>query len=206
MLSIIKKNIWWLILFTSGFIVVYLAMSVLKNEIIQMDTFFNTLIVEHLRNDFLTPIMKFFTFFGSATMLIIITILAIFISKNHQRSIFISLNLLIVFLSSQLLKVIIQRERPFGQSLITEKGFSFPSGHSMVSTAFYGLMIYLIYKYCKNRNLKYFLITTLVILILLIGVSRIYLGVHYFSDVFAGFLTSIAYLIVYIKIIDKHLI
>lgn len=206
MLSIIKKNIWWLILFTSGFIVVYLAMSVLKNEIIQMDTFFNTLIVEQLRNDFLTPIMKFFTFFGSATMLIIITILAIFISKNHQRSIFISLNLLIVFLSSQLLKVIIQRERPFGQSLITEKGFSFPSGHSMVSTAFYGLMIYLIYKYCKNRNLKYFLITTLVILILLIGVSRIYLGVHYFSDVFAGFLTSIAYLIVYIKIIDKHLI
>jgi len=206
LLSIIKKNIWWLILFTSGFIVVYLAMSVLKNEIIQMDTFFNTLIVEHLRNDFLTPIMKFFTFFGSATMLIIITILAIFISKNHQRSIFISLNLLIVFLSSQLLKVIIQRERPFGQSLITEKGFSFPSGHSMVSTAFYGLMIYLIYKYCKNRNLKYFLITTLVILILLIGVSRVYLGVHYFSDVFAGFLTSIAYLIVYIKIIDKHLI
>lgn len=206
MLSIIKKNSWWLILFISAIIVIYLATSILKNEIIQMDTFFNTLIVEHLRNDFLTPIMKFFTFFGSATMLIIITILAIFISKNHQRSIFISLNLLIVFLSSQLLKVIIQRERPFGQSLITEKGFSFPSGHSMVSTAFYGLMIYLIYKYCKNRNLKYFLITTLVILILLIGVSRVYLGVHYFSDVFAGFLTSIAYLIVYIKIIDKHLI
>ena len=73
----------------------------------------------------------------------------------------------------------------------------------MVSLAFYGYLIYLIYKYVKNKYLKWFLITILGILIVNIGISRIYLGVHYTSDVLAGFLISISYLIVYISIVNK---
>ena len=75
----------------------------------------------------------------------------------------------------------------------------------MISMAFYGFIIYLIYKNIKNKYLKWISIILISILILMIGFSRIYLGVHYVSDVLAGFLFSISYLIVYIKIINKCL-
>lgn len=99
--------------------------------------------------------------------------------------------------------IILQRPRPEEFRIINESGYSFPSGHSMISMAFYGYLIYLIYKYVKNKYLKWFLITILGILIVNIGISRIYLGVHYTSDVLAGFLISISYLIVYISIVNK---
>ena len=99
-----------------------------------------------------------------------------------------------------------QRERPTEFRLIDEKGYSFPSGHSMVSMAYYGFLIYLIYKYVKNKKLKYILISGLILLIILIGTSRIYLGVHYTSDVIAGFLVSISYLILYTSIIKKYVL
>ena len=73
----------------------------------------------------------------------------------------------------------------------------------MVSMAFYGFLIYLIYKNVKNRYLKFTLIGLLSCLIVSIGISRIYLGVHYNSDVLAGFLVSISYLILYIGLINK---
>ena len=73
----------------------------------------------------------------------------------------------------------------------------------MISMAFYGFLIYLIYKNVKNKYLKTFLISFLSILIIMIGISRIYLGVHYTSDVCAGFLVSISYLVLYINFANK---
>lgn len=75
----------------------------------------------------------------------------------------------------------------------------------MVSMAFYGYLIYLIYKYIKNKYLKYTLITILSALIIIIGTSRIYLGVHYTSDVIAGFLISISYLVVYTSLTKRFI-
>lgn len=69
----------------------------------------------------------------------------------------------------------------------------------MVSMAFYGFLIYLIYKNVKNKYIKVISILLLSTLILLIGASRIYLGVHYASDVIGGFLIAISYLILYIE-------
>ena len=85
-------------------------------------------------------------------------------------------------------------------------GYSFPSGHSMASMAFYGLIIYFVIRFVKNRALKIFLSIMLSLLIILIGMSRIYLGVHYPSDVFAGFVFTVAYLIFYITIILKPIV
>jgi len=78
-------------------------------------------------------------------------------------------------------------------------------GHSMASMAFYGLLIYFAYKYIKNKKIKTIVCMGLSMLIPLIGFSRIYLGVHYTTDVIAGFLISIAYLIVFTSIAPKLL-
>lgn len=85
-------------------------------------------------------------------------------------------------------------------------GYSFPSGHSMISAAFYGFLIYLIYKKVKNKKFKITLIIVLSILIVSIGISRIYLGVHYTSDVLAGFTVSVSYLIIYTSIVKKFIL
>ena len=74
----------------------------------------------------------------------------------------------------------------------------------MVSAGFYGLIIYLIAKKVKNKWIKYTSCTLLSVLILLIGLSRIYLGVHYPSDVIGGFLVSIIYLIMIVNIIKAN--
>ena len=106
---------------------------------------------------------------------------------------------------NQFLKHIVQRPRPTEYRIIDERGYSFPSGHSMASAAFYGFLIYLIYKKVKSKKLKIGLIAFFTFLIPLIGCSRIYLGVHYTSDVLAGFFVSISYLFIYISIVDDYI-
>ena len=88
--------------------------------------------------------------------------------------------------------------------IIEESGYIFPSGHSMASMAFYGFIIFLVWKYVKT-NKKWIYTIVLSLLILLIGISRIYLGVHYASDVLAGFILTLAYLIIFTAIIDSKL-
>ena len=114
--------------------------------------------------------------------------------------------MVIITVLNQLLKRILQRPRPTEFRIIEETGYSFPSGHSMVSMAFYGYLIYLIYKYVENRYVKWISIVLLSVLICSIGVSRIYLGVHYTSDVLGGFLVSISYLILFISTVNKFFI
>ena len=76
----------------------------------------------------------------------------------------------------------------------------------MISMAFYGYIIYLIYKYVKNKYIKWISIVLLSILICSIGISRIYLGVHYTSDVLGGFLISVSYLVIYISAVIKSFV
>lgn len=203
--ELIKKNLKWVVLFIClvGFLA--LAEDVFNKEIMYGDIIGYKLISTFLISDFVTPIAKFITNFGGAIFLSIATVMLFLLIKNKKIGLSIISNIVIITVLNQLLKRILQRPRPTEFRLVEEKGYSFPSGHSMVSMAFYGYLIYLIYRYIKNKYVKWTLITILNILICLIGISRIYLGVHYTSDVLGGFLLSISYLVIYISSIKKLL-
>lgn len=198
-----KKHLMLILLFVCLVTFLALAEDVFKKEIMQGDVIGYELISTYLINNTTTPIMKVITWFGSATCLIVITIVLLLLLKNKKVVISIFSNLVIVTIFNQILKFILQRPRPDEYRIIDESGYSFPSGHSMISMSFYGLLIYLIYKYINNKFIKIIAISILFLLILLIGISRVYLGVHYTSDVLAGFLIAISYLIVFISMFNK---
>ena len=202
----ITKNLKWIILFICLIGFLALAEDVFHKEIMKGDIIGYKIISTFLIADFTTPIAKFITNFGGAIFLIILTITLFILIKNKKIWLSIILNLIVITGLNQILKNILQRPRPTEYRLIEETGFSFPSGHSMVSMAFYGYLIYLIYKYVKNKDLKWISIVLLSILICSIGISRIYLGVHYTSDVLGGFLISLSYLIVYTLIVNRYLL
>ena len=197
------KNYKWIICFICLILFLALAEDVFNNEIMNGDVIGYKFISTYLIRDSLTPIFKIITWFGSATCLILLALILFFTIKNKKVGLLISTNLIIITILNQALKIIVQRPRPTEYRIINEAGYSFPSGHSMVSMAFYGFLIYLIYKNIKNKYLKISLIVILSLLIVMIGISRIYLGVHYTSDVCAGFLVSLSYLIIYINFANK---
>ena len=204
--EITKKNFKWLVLFIALIGFLALAEDVFNKEIMKGDIIGYKIISTFLISDFTTPIAKFITNFGGAIFLITLTVILFILIKNKKIGLSIFSNLVIITVLNQLLKRILQRPRPTEFRIIEETGYSFPSGHSMVSMAFYGYLIYLIYKYVENRYVKWISIVLLSILICAIGVSRIYLGVHYTSDVLGGFLVSISYLILFISTVNKFFI
>lgn len=202
----IVKNLKWIILFICLIGFLSIAEDVFNKEIVNGDIVGYKLISTFLISDFATPIAKFITNFGGAIFLAVLTIILFILIKNKKIGVSIFSNLAIITALNQLLKNILQRPRPTEYRIIEETGYSFPSGHSMISMAFYGYLVYLIYKYVKNKYVKWTSMVLLSLLICSIGISRIYLGVHYTSDVLGGFLISISYLVIYISAVNKFLI
>lgn len=153
----------------------------------------------------MTSIMKLITTLGS-TIVIVAGILSIAVICWNNKKIFLtflSANLIGVILNN-LIKIIVRRPRPTQTLVMTaEKSYSFPSGHSMMSMIFYGLIIYYIMKYMKNKKLRNILVPLLSAVIFFIGISRIYLGVHYATDVLAGWIIGLVYLVIFIKVLNK---
>lgn len=147
----------------------------------------------------LTGLMKFFTFLGSTTAMIFLVILTVAIMiwrKKRWEALFFVLATGGGALFNQLLKWIFQRQRPALHRIIEETGYSFPSGHSMVSFICYGMLWMFLFLFFRAVWPKVMLTLLAVALILLIGISRIYLGVHYPSDVLAGFAAGGAWLVI----------
>lgn len=199
----LKKNYLLFIIIICLVITGFILEDVYEREILEFDKLAFSLF--KIRTPLLTKIFLIITNLGSPYVLIVLTLLS-FLLKNKKLSFIITGNLGLITIINQALKFIIKRPRPSDLFLIVETGYSFPSGHSMVSLSFYGLLIYFIYKYFKNKKLKISLITLLSLIIVLIGVSRVYLGVHFVSDVISGFLLSLSYLIIFIKVINKFIL
>ena len=177
--------------------------GVLSYDSLVIDTKVYSFIINNIMNDGLTPILKAITELGGVAFTVLAGVLIFMFCKKNRW--FITIDLVEVTLVNQVIKHIIRRPRPNVLRLVEESGYSFPSGHSMVSMAFYGIIIYLVYKNVSNKYLKWILIILLSLLILSIGFSRIYVGVHYFTDVAGGFLLGLAYLIIYINIYNKRI-
>ena len=197
-----KKMLFSIIFLLICFIL--MAVLVFTGKFTYIDTYIHSYILK-IRGDYLTSFFNLVTEFGGATFLLAISVLSVLILKSKKISILLLINLASAFLLNETVKSIFMRERPTGINLISETGYSFPSGHSMVSLAFYGLIIYLILKNNSNKIIK--IITPIIglVLVILIGFSRIYLGVHYFSDVITGFLLGTIYLILFINFIKEKM-
>lgn len=156
-------------------------------------------------NNTILTVMKLITTLGS-TLVIVSGILSVAVISWKNKKIFLtflSANLIGVILNN-LIKIIVRRPRPTQTLVMTvENSYSFPSGHSMMSMIFYGLIIYYIMKYMKNKRLKNIFVPLLSAIIFLIGISRIYLGVHYATDVLCGWIIGLVYLIIFIKILNR---
>ena len=151
----------------------------------------------------MTIFFKFWTDFGDWLILFLITLAILIFNKEKKYGLLVFINLFSAGVINTVLKLIFTRERP-GDMLIEQGGYAYPSGHSFVSIAFYGFLIYLLFKSNFDKWVKYIFTIVLAILILLIGISRIYLGVHYPSDVFSGFVGGLLYLIVFVEIIERR--
>ncbi len=169
-----------------------------------MDLSFRAFINEHVVRESITPVVKILTHLGGATFLISITILTLLFIKDKNCFINVSLNLSIVYVLSVIFKNFIKRERPLDSLIPIPSDYSFPSGHTMCSVAFYGFLIYLVNKYVKNKILKVILNVLFVLSIVLVSFSRLYLGVHYLSDVIMGILLGILSLLMYINYVKKE--
>ncbi len=199
----IKVDINWIICGILIISFIIWSILVLNGNLLDLDYSIFDILHTTILNDFLTSLLKILTHMGSATTLLIITIVSFIIFKDKFIGISMGINGFLIYLLNLLLKNIFVIPRPDITTLIEENGYSYPSGHAMASLAFYGFLIYLLNKKMKPSILKKVLIIFLILLILSIGFSRIYLGVHHFSDIIGGYLISAAYLIIFIKLMRK---
>jgi membrane-associated phospholipid phosphatase len=144
------------------------------------------------RGERLTLFLIFITHVGNTTgYLIVTTLLVAYFLIRHRSWKFILQTvvvLLLATLSNMALKEVFNRARPDIDHLVAVHSLSYPSGHAMSAMGFYGFLIFLTARYKMNYLVKFVLILGLGTLIFLIGLSRVYLGVHFPSDVVAGFI------------------
>ncbi|MBT2293629.1 phosphatase PAP2 family protein [Paenibacillus albidus] len=154
--------------------------------------------VQSMETPALTAFAKALSLVGSSRLAIGISLLAMFLLYFLLKHRLELLLFLWVGTGSQVLntvmKLLFHRERPNINRIIEEVGYSFPSGHSMAAFSLYGALTYLLWRHMRVRNERIVLIVLVVFMTMGIGWSRIYLGVHYPSDVIGGYLASGAWL------------
>jgi len=177
-----------------------LAIAVVSNSpLVVLDQQFEQYLFS-IREPWLLSLFSAITFFGDTLTVGVLTlfIAGVWFVRNHKQY---ANGLLVAVLGSAtcdfIMKAIVERARPSGGiPSITETSFSFPSGHATAAVALYGFLAYYLWKTLPTRIEKYLGVGTMLCIIVAIGFSRLYLGVHYPSDVAAGFLLGTCWLII----------
>ena len=205
-LAVLRANARTIVLLVAALVFLFLLGEVAEGEIMRLDTLAHQVFVDGLRSDALTPVMEGFTSLASVVVLAVMAAAIAALAPGKAPGWCVSINLLCVVILNALLKAIVQRPRPEGFRLVAESGYSFPSGHSMVAMAFFGLLIWMIWRYHKRDAMRVVWCALFGLVIVMVGVSRIYLGVHYASDVLAGFCVSIIWLVFYTRVVAPGLL
>jgi membrane-associated phospholipid phosphatase len=199
-LSPIKKYMFFSLCFLSLFTFIFakFADELVESELNHFDqTIINW--IQSLMNPQLTFIMKTFTFLGSPlalSLFVFISVLWMIRKKKYWEAVFLVIGIGGGGTFDLFLKWIFHRQRPNFHRLIEESGYSFPSGHSMVSIIFYGMLCMLLIVFINSTITKVVGISCTLFIITMIGFSRVYLGVHYPSDVLAGYAAGGTWLII----------
>ncbi len=153
--------------------------------------------IQSLISDRLTAIMKVITYLGGVQWIVLFTLLVIIlllVYKKYSLALFLALTTSVGGGFNWVLKWLFKRERPDMEALIEQSGYSFPSGHSMGSFILYGSIAFILFRAFDYRYLKWISAFTGGLLVLFIGLSRVYLHVHYASDIIGGFTAGGAWL------------
>ncbi|MBE6185333.1 phosphatase PAP2 family protein [Bacillus ginsengihumi] len=148
----------------------------------------------------MTVLMLMITFLGSVNgiaIITVITILILWLIRHRVLSIYVGCSVVLgAGAFNAVLKSIFKRERPDIMRVVQETGYSFPSGHSMGSMILYGTLVFTLFKLCKHQWINHVVMIAAGFIILSIGVSRIYLGVHYPSDVIGGYIAGLMWVLI----------
>lgn len=172
--------------------------------------FDNTIInyIQSMESPTLTALAKGLSLIGSSKLAIgisVFTMVLLFFVLHHRMELVLFVWVALgSYVLNTMMKLWFQRERPNIHRLIEEVGYSFPSGHSMAAFSMYGGIAYLLWRHMKKRKERIFLIIFTVLMTGGIGWSRIYLGVHYPSDVIGGYAASGAWLMLSIGIFEAY--
>ena len=175
-----------------GGIFAYIASAISNETIVGFDSPIIGF-VQGLETSWLTSIMKTFTTIGSTPFVVGITVagMGFLLYKRHRAQ---AVLLFVVVIGSGLLNIILKsifkRARPELHRIVDIGGFSFPSGHTMFAFSLYGIIAYIAWRNLKTASSRALLFLFAAFMIIMIGISRIYLGVHYPSDVIAGIFAS----------------
>lgn len=199
--KIIKENIFYIV----TIIILIVLFTIIKNsqmynKILLFDykiiAFRNKIMTEHL-----TLLFKNLTFFGDYYIPIVIIVCIFIFNKNKYHFYVNCVNYVTAILLSGVTKLIVNRPRPPFNLIPYPDSYSFPSGHTLTAIVFYTFLCYIA---TKNRKTRFVLLPLIIIIILSISLSRIYLGVHYLSDVIGAVMLAIPLLLMNINIYNKH--
>ena len=201
----VEVAVLWLVFIGCLLLFLFMATTVFVRQDTALDTALFNFAANHT-NEQNTRIMRFISFFASAEYLLVVPPLIVMAFSFFKGLRWYGLKILVISFSSSILNQALKRffERPRPETaLLHQSGLSFPSGHAMIGGAFYGLLIYIVWHTVANKVWRLVIVTLLTVLILLIGYSRIYLQVHYATDVLAGYGLGICWLMVSIHLMRR---
>jgi undecaprenyl-diphosphatase len=199
--KVLRLNVFSFLLF-----ILVIIGYLVKIPLLEMDESINDSIIR-LETPFLVDVFTLITYVGNFASLILISLIVIVVLlfKKKWNSLLVYMpSMLSGFIAYPVLKAIFLRPRPEGR-LIEVIGTALPSGHAMMTIILFGSLIYCFRRHIGNGILKNLFTAGCIVMFLLVGFSRIYLQVHWTSDVIAGFAVGLFILTLYILVFD-HLL